>query len=211
MCMLFIGGWITWTAYKPVHLAVVAMDTRAHVLSLSSSGEQDSTDLEVQVFRDIQWNIVLQRHSAKLQLQGTRITQQAGIVLTQTPSLIRAGGNNVHWPISINPSRCQTPHLLLLQGYSAPLPPPLLPSHSLFFYMKKSPFLFLTAEFWCFGLFYFNCFFHMTALAWASEGIQRQFCVQILVFTAQTVKINAVQRKQVEVEHLWTCSWLWHW
>lgn len=69
----------------------------------------------------------------KLQLQGTRITQQAGIVLTQTPSLIWAGGNNVHWPISINPSRCQNPHLLLLQGYSAPLPPPLLPSHSLFF------------------------------------------------------------------------------
>lgn len=133
ICMLFIRGWITWTAYKPVHLAVVAMETKPHVLSLSSSREQDSTYVEVQVFKDIQWNIVLQRRSAKLQLQATRIIQQAGIVLTQTPSLIWAGGNDVHWPISINPSKCQTPpHLLLLQGYSTPLPPPLLPSQSLF-------------------------------------------------------------------------------
>lgn len=96
ICMLFIGGCITWTAYKPVHLAVVAMDTRPQVSSLSSSSERDSPDVEMQVFRDIQWNIVLQRHSAKPQLRGTRIIQQAGIVLTQTPLLIWAGGNDVH-------------------------------------------------------------------------------------------------------------------
>lgn len=35
----------------------------------------------------------------------------------------------------------------------------------------------------------------MSALAWASEDIQRQFYIQILVFTAQTMKRNAVQKE----------------
>lgn len=114
ICMLFIGGWITQTAYEPVRLAVVAMDTGPLVLSFSLSCEWDSPTLEMRVFSDVQWNIVLQRRAAAVRHRGY---PTGGDCADPDPhSLIWAGGNNVHWPVSINPSRCQPPHLLLLQG-----------------------------------------------------------------------------------------------
>lgn len=119
-CMLFIGGWITRTAYEPVHLAVVAMDTGPLVLSFSSSHEQDSLDLEMWVFRDVQWNIVLQRWAAAARHRG--YPTGGDCADPDPPSLIWAGGNNVHWPISINPSRCQPPHLFSCKDIWHPSP-----------------------------------------------------------------------------------------
>lgn len=50
--------------------------------------------------------------SAEPQLRASMVVQQA------PPLLIWAGGNSVHWPISISPLRCQAPPP---QQYPAPL------------------------------------------------------------------------------------------